>query len=261
METAMRGLLAKTAGGLVFALALTAGAHAETHTENVVAEQRTYVFLQVAQSAAQAFVPQGWTLNPAAMGPTKDANLVMVWIDRKLALTPDGKTLQSGTNRLLVLLAPVRSPSGDAVNMVVGGYSMDPGGAPGAYKAYGAGPVTVDRVEKSNGKLESTVEETWAAKGPDGTQVDLRLAFTRGVPVASTFDLRIFSAAEPAFYRIYRGDQVVDFVRSVNTGVNRVPMVELKVTGSGKLATAVNGSEKIIAINTMPFYRRNTFLP
>ena len=254
------GMLAKTAAGLVFALALTAGAYAETHTENVVAEQRTYVFLQVAPSAAQAFVPQGWTLNPAAMAD-KDANLVMVWIDRKLALTPDGKPLQSGTNRLLVLLVPVKGSNGEAVNMVVGGYSMDPGGAPGAYKAYGAGPVTVDRAEKSNGKLESTVEETWAAKGPDGTSVNLHLTFTRGVPVASSFDLRIFSAAEPNFYRIYRGDQVVDFVRSVNTGVNRVPMVELKVTGSGKLATAVNGSEKIIAINTMPFYRRNTFLP
>lgn len=241
----------------MFALALTAGARAETHTENVVAEQRTYVFLQVAQAAAQAFIPQGWTLNPAAMGPTKDANLILVWIDRKLALTPDGKPLQSGTNRLLVLLAPVRSPSGDAVNMVVGGYSMDPAGAPGAYKLYGAGPVTVDRIEKGNG----SVDESWSAKGPDGSGATLHVAFTRAVPVASSFDLRIFSAAEPTFYRMYRGDQVVDFVRSVNTGVDRVQSVQLKAIGSGKLATALNGSEKIIAINTMPFYRRNTYLP
>jgi hypothetical protein len=247
---------------LAFACAVTAPlALAETHTENVVAEQRTYVFLQVAQNAAQAFIPQGWTLNPATMGPVKDANLVMVWIDRKLALTPDGKTLQSGTNRLLVLIVPVRNAQGDAVNMVVGGYSMDPAGAPGAYKAYAAAPVTVDRMEKSSGGAGSTVEETWAAKGPDGTSANLHVVFTRGVPAASTFDLRIFSAAEPSFYRIYRGEQVVDFVRSVNTGVNRVSTVDLKVSGSGKLATAVNGSERIIAINTMPFYRRNTFLP
>jgi hypothetical protein len=260
----MRERFAKTAAGLilVFALAVVAPrAFAETHTENVVAEQRTYVFLHVAASAAQAFLPQGWTLNPAAAGPTQDANLVLVWIDRKLALTPDGKPLQSGTNRLLVLLAPVKSPQGDAVNMVVGGYSMDPAGAPGAYKVYGAGPVTVDRVEKSNGKFESTVEETWAARGPDGTGANLHVVFTRAVPVASSFDLRIFSAADPAFYRMYRGDQVVDVVRSVNTGVNRVQTVELKVSGSGKLANALNGSEKIIAINSMPLYRRNTFLP
>jgi len=61
----------RVATGLIFAFALTVIAplaRAETHTENIVAEQRTYVFLQVAQQAAQAFIPQGWTLNPAAMG-------------------------------------------------------------------------------------------------------------------------------------------------------------------------------------------------
>ena len=55
----MRDLFAKTAAGLilVFALAVAAPrAFAETHTENVVAEQRTYVFLQVAANAAQAFL-------------------------------------------------------------------------------------------------------------------------------------------------------------------------------------------------------------
>lgn len=259
----MRGLFSKTVGGLVVACALTAisAAHAETQTENVVAEQRTYLFLSVKTDAAQAFLPQGWTLNPAAMGPTKDANLVLVWIDRKLALTPDGKPLQSGTNRLLVLLVPAKNAqTGEPANMVVGGYSTDPAGAPGAYKVYGAGSVTVDRIEKSAGGRD-TVDETWTAKGPEGNTVSLHVAFTRAVPTMSSFDLKIFSAAEPSFYRMYRGDQVVDTAMSVNTGVNRAQAAELKVSGSGKLSNAIDGSQKIIAINSMPFYRRLTFLP
>jgi hypothetical protein len=236
-------------------------ARAETQTENVVAEQRTYVFLQVAPNTAQAFLPQGWTINPAAIGATKDANLVLVWIDRKLALTPDGRPLQSGTNRRLVLLVPAKNgQTGEAANMVVGGYSADPAGAPGAYKAYGAGTVTVDRAEKSADGRDA-VDETWTAKGPDGNTITLHVAFTRAVPAMSSFDLKIYSAAEPSFYRMYRGDQVVDTVRSVNTGVNRVQAVELKASGRGKLLNAINGSEKIIAINAMPFYRRLTFLP
>ena len=261
----MRALIAKLAAGLVLAgaLALTASrAEAETQTENVVAEQRTYVFLQVAANAAQAFLPAGWAVNPPAAGATKDANLVLVLIDRKLALTPDGKPLQSGTNRLLVLLVPGKNTqTGEAANMVVGGYSADPAGAPGAYKVYGAGSVNVDRVEKSADTPAGTVEESWAVKGPDGNGLDLHVVFTRGVPAMSSFDLRIFSAADPKFYRMYRGDQVVDVLRSVNTGVNRVQRVELKASGSGKLVNAINGSEKIIAINAMPFYRRLTFLP
>ncbi|MSP95481.1 MAG: hypothetical protein EXR00_09445 [Alphaproteobacteria bacterium] len=259
----MRGSFAKMTAGLILgAVALMASnARAETQTENIVAEQRTYVFLQVAPAAAQAFLPAGWTVNPAAAGATKDANLILVWIDRKLGLTTDGKPLQSGTNKLLVVLVPSKNTgTGEAANMVVAGTSADPAGAPGAYKAYGAGAVNVDRVEKNAGAA-STVEETWLARGPDGNEVNLRVAFTRGVPAASSFDMRIHSAAEPSFYRIYRGNQVVDTVRSVNTGVNRVSSVALKASGSGKLSAAINGSEKIIAINAMPFYRRLTFLP
>ena len=56
-------------------------------------------------------------------------------------------------------------------------------------------------------------------------------------------------------------EQVVDVLRSVNTGVNRVQTIELKASGSGKLAKAINGSEKIIAITALPFYKRLTFLP
>jgi hypothetical protein len=247
--------------GLLIALSATRAA-AETQTENVVAEQRTYVFLQVAPAAAQGFLPAGWTPSPATMGATKDANLILVLIDRKLALTPDGKPLQSGTNRLLVLLMPAKNnQTGVTANMVVGGYSADPAGAPGAYRLYGAGTVSVERNEKPSGALGGAVEERWTVKGPDGTSLDLALAFTRAVPAMSSFDLRIHSAADPGFYRMYRGDQVVDLLRSVNTGVDRVQSVALKVAGAGKLASAINGSEKIIAINTMPFYRRLTFLP
>jgi len=241
---------------------MTPRAHAETQTENIVAEMRTYLYLQVAPDAARSFVPSGWTLAPIAAGAAKDANFVVLFIDRKLALTPNGKPLQAGVNRLLVVIVPSKNvKTGEVANMIVGGYSTDPAGSPGAYKVYGPGAVSVQRAEHGTDKLDNSVEETWIAKGKDGNELDLHIAFVRGVPALSTFDLHNFSAADPAFYRIYRGEQVVDVLRSVNTGVNRVQAVELKASGSGKLAKAINGSEKIIAINALPFYRRLTFLP
>ena len=142
----------------------------------------------------------------------------------------------------------------------VGGYSTDPLGSPGAYKVYGPGTVSVERSEHGSGGLDAKVDETWVAKGQDGNELDLHVSFVRGVPALSSFDVHNYSAADPAFYRIYRGEQVVDVLRSVNTGVNRVQTIELKASGSGKLAKAINGSEKIIAINALPFYRRLTFL-
>ena len=110
----MRGLFSRTATTLIFAgllVAIVPRASAETQTENVVAEQRTYVYLQVAPGKAQAFLPSGWKVNPAAAGATKDSNLTILFLDRKLALTPDGKPLQSGTNRLLVVIVQSNLPN------------------------------------------------------------------------------------------------------------------------------------------------------
>ena len=123
-------------------------AQAETQTENIVAEMRTYLYLQVAPNAVQSFLPSGWTSSPVTNGPAKDANFVVLFLDRKLGLTPDGKPLQAGTNRLLVLIVPSKNgKTGEVANMIVGGYSTDPLGSPGAYKVYGPGTVSVDRTE------------------------------------------------------------------------------------------------------------------
>jgi hypothetical protein len=259
-------MVSKVTAGLILASALfvaVPGAQAETQTENIVAEQRTYVYLEVAPNAAQAFLPAGWTVNPPEAGVTKGANLIVLFLDRKLGLTPDGKPLQAGTNRLLVLIIPSKNAkTGEAANMIVGGYSADPQGVPGAYRVYGAGTVSVHRIENgSGGKLDNTVDETWFARGDDGSEVDFHVAFTRGLPTLGSFDVHNYSAAEPTFYRIYRGDQIVDTVKSVNSGIDRAQGVALKASGNGKLASAINGSEKIVAINSMPFYRRLTFLP
>jgi len=266
LEEIMRALMSRIAGGLIVAgmLAIMAPrAQAETQTENIVAEMRTYLYLQIAPNAVQSFLPSGWTSAPVANGPAKDANFVVLFLDRKLGLTPDGKPLQAGTNRLLVVIVPSKNAkTGEVANMIVGGYSTDPLGSPGAYKVYGPGTVSVDRTERgAAGTLDAKVDENWVAKGQDGNELDLRVSFTRGVPALSSFDVHNYSAADPAFYRIYRGEQVVDVLRSVNTGVNHVQTIELKAKGSGKLAKALNGSEKIIAITALPFYKRLTFLP
>ena len=49
-------------------------AQAETQTENIVAEMRTYLYLQIAPNTVQSFLPNGWTSSPVTNGPAKDAN-------------------------------------------------------------------------------------------------------------------------------------------------------------------------------------------
>jgi hypothetical protein len=250
----------RVAFGLAMAgMAIATPVLSETQTENVVAEQRTSVSLRIAPEAAQALLPAGWTSNAQGSGP----NLTVIFMDRKLALTPDGKPLQSGVNRLLVLAMSARNTAtGEVRGMIVGGVSADPLGSPGAYKVYRRGAVTLTRTERGevkDGKIETTVEEHWAAKGADGGTVNLDLTFSRGVPNLTAFESKNYSGAEPNFYRTYRGQQASEVLRNT-AGVNRVQSVTLKATG-GTLGKAIDGSEQILAISSAPFYSRLTFIP
>jgi len=230
----------------------------QTQTENIVAEQRTSVSLRVAPEAAQAFLPAGWVLNASGAGP----NLTLIFMDRTLQLTPDGKPLQSGANRLLVLSVPARNTaSGETRGLIVGEFSTDPLGVPGAYKVYRPGTITVHRTEKGDakdGKITTEVEERWLAKGADGSTVNLDLKFTRGLPANAAFDMKVYSGADPTFYRMYKGQQSTDTLR--NATVNRVQSVSLKASG-GRLGRAIDGTQQIVSISQAPSYSRRTFVP
>ena len=237
------------------AIALTLAAPpalAETQTENIVAEQRTMVSLRAAPAAVQAFLPAGWTLAAAAGSP----NLTLVFMDRALQLTPDGKVLNAGATRQVTFVVAGRNAAGATRTFIVGGYTADPQGAPGAYKVYQPATIALTRTSKTD--ADTTVEEHWAAKGADGATITLDLAFTRGVPTFSSSEIREYSAADPEFYRIYRLRQAAEPLK--NATLDHVKSVSLKATG-GKLGAAVNGSETIASISQAPFYSRLTFLP
>ena len=132
-----------------------APAAAVTKTETIVSEQRTSLSLRVAPEVAQSLLPAGWTVSAGPAAP----NLSVTFMDRKLALGPDGRLLQSGTNRLLVISVGARNQqTGETRAMIVGGYSADPAGVPGAYKVYGAGSVDVVRSEHIAGMAVNSVE-------------------------------------------------------------------------------------------------------
>lgn len=244
--------------GLVAAiwLAVAPVAQAETHTETIVAEQRTSVSVRISPEAAQTLMPAGWTAN-ATDGA---ATLTMIFMDRKLALGPDGKPLGAGMNRLLVMsMSGKNTKSGQSQGLIVGGYSTDPTGVPGAYKVYGAGQVDVVRTERTDGLKSDTVEERWSVKAADGGQLAVNLTFARGLPTTAKFESKVHSGADPDFYRIYRGEQTTDVLRN-GSGVDKVQSVTVQASG-GKLGKLIQGSPQVTAVSNSPFYSRQTFLP
>lgn len=256
----MRSWMARAAGlimaGAITFMTGTTMAEAETHTETIVTEQRTTFALQGNAEAVQALLPAGWTLNAAPGGP----NITLIFMDRKLALTPDGKPLQGGMNRLLVVAVAAKNAQGEARTLIVGGYSADPSGVPGAYKVYAGGEVAVARTEMVKGGAANTVDEHWTVKGADGGAVDVKVSFVRGVPTSGPFEQKVHSGADPDFYRIYRGEQATEVLRNPAGGVDHVKSVSVKASG-GKLGKAVGDTAKVIAVSNAPFYGRKTYLP
>jgi hypothetical protein len=203
-------------------------------------------------------MPAGWVPNPSATGP----NLTLIFMDRPVQLTPDGKPLGSGVNRTLVLSATGRnSTTGETKGLIVGEFSADPLGVPGGYKVYRQGMINLTRSQRSDlkdGRLETVVEERWAARGADGSTVALDLTFTRGTPELRSFEQKVYSGADPNFYRIYKGAQASEVLR--NATVNKVQSVSLKASGA-RLGRAIDGTEQILSISWSPFYTRQTYVP
>ncbi len=250
--------------GLALAGALAGGmiagappAFAETQTETIVAEQRTTLALRVTPEAVRSLLPEGWE---SGAGPSA-ANLSLIFMDRALGLGPDGERLGTGVNRLLVLAAPARNAAtGETRTLIVGGYSADRAGVPGAYNVYGAGSLAMTRNEQADAAGVRTVTEMWRVTADDGGALSVDLTFVRGVPTPSRFELNIYSGAKPDFYRIYRGEQAADVIRNPAAGVDRVQEVKVEAAG-GRLAEILTGASPVISVSQAPYYARETFLP
>lgn len=238
-------------------LAAVAPASAETQTETIVAEQRTSLSLRITPEAARSLLPEGWE---SSAGPTAP-NLSLIFMDRALGLGPDGQKLGTGVNRLLVMaMGAKNTQTGETRTLIVGGYSADPVGSPGAYNVYGKGSMEMARTERIDSAAVETVQERWTVKTSDGGVLNVDLTFKRGVPTLNPFELKIYSAVQPDFYRIYRGRQTTDVIRNASSGVDRVQAVAVEASG-GRLGEILKDAGPALAVSNSPFYSRETFLP
>ena len=129
--------IARQLGAAVGLLALAVAASGASAAEKLVdtyGEQRTVLSFKVPDATAQKLLPEGWQASAATAGPSKDANLNVVFVDVLSVQNPDGT--QGETYRYAVLTVPAKKKGTDAtVPMVVTGLSTPPN-VPGAYGNY-----------------------------------------------------------------------------------------------------------------------------
>jgi hypothetical protein len=72
-------------------------------------DSRTVVALRVSTTALQKWLPPTWEVDPAAAGPLKSANLLLVFINPWLTQDPEGKPTSVPIDRRLLLVIPAKN--------------------------------------------------------------------------------------------------------------------------------------------------------
>ena len=253
---------ARNIAGVVALLVMMAAGNAALAAEKLVGtygEERTVLAFKVPETAAQKLLPEGWQASPPSTGPSKDANLNVVFVDVLTVQNPDGTPGE--TFRVVALVVPAKKKGTDAVvPMVVGGFASTLSYVPGAYGNEDLASATIDRHAHTDPTGKTNVEESWEFKGNGGDAIGLQLQYDRGVATRSKAEVMPHSGVKPDFYRIYRIEQAADVVRSTATSTDGVQKYAFKATGA-KLSPLFNGSEQLVSITSLQFYTRQVSLP
>jgi hypothetical protein len=208
-------------------------ARAQMLIENSL-ETRFQIDLKVPNAVLSSYFPQGFTSSVATQGPAKDCNLRLVFIDRITINDPDGKPMGKGSNRLVYLVAPAKDPSGDNVQLIIGGLTADPEDAPGYYGNYLLATThDMRRTTSVSGANPVLEAQDWVFAAKSGEHLELHVRYERGNGTrALPADVRFYSAVNPTNYQISHQEQVLDILRNTTTTPpDRVKEFTLKTSG------------------------------
>lgn len=249
---------------LWIAVCLVAGP-VTVHAQNLVeysSEARFQLDVHVPDEALAAFFPSGFTPNVATQGPATDANLRVVFIDRVSINGPDGKPVGKGSSRFVYLVAPVKDPTGAAVQLVIGGLTEDPSDAPGPFGVYL--PATTHSMKRSTSSDGGPIRESqdWVFAARTGEHLEMHIEYERGVGnKGAPAEVKFFSAKTPTFYQLSRQEQVLDIMRNVTTRpADRVKAFSFKASG-GAYAKLFNGTERPLSWDNILWINRSVLVP
>jgi len=241
--------------GLVISISIV---YAETFV-GTTNETRALVAFKVAEKAAQAWLPDGWSVAPIGKGPLTGSNLLVVFIDCHLILDPDGKPSANPHYRSVVLITPASQATSDKTRIYVTRiYSTD--SSLNHYKNSVSAEIRRTSTLSAEGNAAASGSEDWSVKTSDGGTLSFRWKYTGGTPSYAEGEIFPYSNVEPDFHRIYRFKQLTDLVKSVPAKVARATEHEFSAT-IPELASMFDGSEELIGIINIPFYLRRTYLP
>jgi len=223
-------------------------------------ESRYQLDLQVSQSELDKVIPDGWTIEIRDRGAAKDANLRVIFIERITVNGADGSPVGDGTNILVYLAAPVKNPSGESVQLIIGGMTADPADSPGPFGNYlAASNNRFDRITNSrDGQVVETQE--WEFEAVTGEFIKMTISFERGIGALRPVRERLYcSNKSPAYCELSKQQQMLDIMRNVTTKPeDRVKDFSFSA-GGGSYAGIFDGTERVLSWDNILWVKQEIF--
>jgi len=222
-------------------------------------DSRVVLAFKVNDQAAQAMIPEGWKLLTLPKGPFAGTNLLVAFIDRHLAIDPDGKPLTPYSSRSVALLSyGVKAGVKGARMYVTRVYETAP-----IASSYGNGiqaNFSRNTVLSSLTDGNRTRKDSWSVKPEAGGEISLKLSYQPGKPGWKSSKATPYSSVDPSFHRIYQYQQLADLAMSSAIGRELQGEISFKSTVP-ELSGMFDGSESLVGVLSIPVYIREVSLP
>lgn len=241
-------------------LFLNQSVSAETLVQST-AENRIMIFMQVGDAPLQKMVPEPWKAFSIPGGPLKGSNFLVIFIDAFLIQDAESKPYHGGIGRKVVFVAPVKnSKTAEMAYMVLGGFGANPESIPGAYKNFTLAQINCSSTSTGTDFAPGTGTASWEVNNNAGKVISFQMEYKKALPLRNMSKLKIYSASEPDFFRIYHVDSATDMIKSVPLGFDRLKKYQFQAN-IPEMKDIFDGNEKIIGISALPLYARKIFLP
>jgi hypothetical protein len=244
---------------LCLALALAAGfVHpaCADHLSETNWEQRTVLYLKVPDAALRTFLPPGWHAIPFDAGAGKGANVTLNLSEQLIAVDAAGQPIVGARGRGITFSARVENTeSGKPEAMVL--FGMTNGSdVPGPYGTHQFATIAHES-SKSDAAAGHSIHERW--RGSSATaDLETEVTFVPERAVLSSVNQRTRSSVAPAFSREYRVNSVIEAALVSTTAPSSV---SVKVHARGKPAVLFDKPGQVVAVVSIPIYRREIWLP
>lgn len=224
-------------------------------------DSRLQLGFQAPDTEVQKWLPASWRVNPLSAPPAaKGVNLVLLFVERFLSQTPEGKPNPTASELSAALVVfGKHTGTGEESLFVSRIYSPDAVGLPGPYRNSVKADVRREMLRRVENLAQGSASDQWEVDVATGGKIFVRLAYERPLPLRTRAELRPRSSIEPDFYRIYRVDQGNELLRSLPAGVDRIKAFEFRNTVpelTGLLADA-----NLLSVTAIPWYVRQLSLP